>query len=135
MVLAANQRESVDDHLERSKMIDLRTEGFEEALALLDIDIPDQLGMQIEQIVQMGAQVAASITPEDTGAMKRAWKWELKGLEGAVLIDPSATNPRSGALVASYAPIIEKRENILGLVVERIQPMSGVDIKFAIKFA
>lgn len=87
--------------------------GFDEAIAYFeDIDVPGRLAIAVDKTIEMLGRLAASVTPVDTGAMRKAWRW----VKGRLFIDPGARNPRSGVPVTDYATTVSERYGILDAV-------------------
>ena len=107
-------------------MIALEVQGLDEVIELLEgTDIPRQLENIVGFVTEYSARLAASMTPVDTGAMQRAWKGKVLGMEGSVFIDPSAVNYRSGTPVTAYAGIVDEREGISLAVVDHATRMGA----------
>lgn len=110
--------------------ITLQVRGEEEVLEALDLDVEGQLGTVLDRILTLGADHARGTTPVDTGAMARAWMWARGGLEGGIMIDPSATNPVSGARVSDYAPAVDDRLGILQGAYDRLLTVEITEVGF-----
>lgn len=100
--------------------ITLQVRGEDEVLEALGLDVEGQLGTVLDRLLTLATDDAQRTTPVATGAMRGAWMWARAGLEGRMTIDPSATNPVSGARVADYAPIVDDRLGILEGAYDRL---------------
>jgi translation elongation factor EF-Tu-like GTPase len=60
------------------------------------------LGVAIQEGTLAAHRYTVAITHVDTGALRASERVELEGLRGTVFVDPSTTNPRSGARPADY---------------------------------
>jgi hypothetical protein len=70
-------------------------------------------GGSLDAAVQVGTLAAhrynVSITHVLTGTLRAAERVEFSGLRGTVFVDPSARNPRTGALPSEYVMAEDRR--------------------------
>lgn len=67
------------------------------------------LGRAVQFTVIQAHRYAVAITHVDTGALRASHRMEVIGVHGRIFLDPSARNPRSGALTSNYGAIEETR--------------------------
>lgn len=61
------------------------------------------LGKSVQFALAAASRYAIAETPVDTGAWRASHRVKMQRLAGEVFLDPSAKNPRNGALVRVYA--------------------------------
>ena len=66
-------------------------------------------GQALRRAGQMIVRYVIAITHVDTGALRASHRLEINGLRGRIYIDPSARNPRTGALTSVYGAIEHAR--------------------------
>lgn len=97
-------------------MIEVRTtiRGLQEAQdanlqVIAALEPSDALGQATRWVLVGVHRYLVGITHVDTGAYRASQRMEIEGARGSIFVDPSATNPRTGKRVTSYARHEEAR--------------------------